>query len=83
LEGHVYALVAIGILTVGAEFYYYLKVVRAMYWLEPAAEKPPPGRIVDEDHGWSSHDADLRLRRIPAAGAEELRGPAPPAVASR
>ncbi len=35
LQQHHYALVAIGIVTVGAGFYYYLKVVRAMYWLEP------------------------------------------------
>lgn len=36
-----YVLVAIGVITVGAGFYYYLKVVRAMYWLEPA----DPARI--------------------------------------
>jgi len=40
-QGH-YALSAIGILTVGAGFYYYLKVVRAMYWLEPAETAPIP-----------------------------------------
>ncbi|MEO7165733.1 MAG: NADH-quinone oxidoreductase subunit N [Chthoniobacterales bacterium] len=34
-------LVAIGVITVGCGFYYYLKVVRAMYWLEPAAESTP------------------------------------------
>ncbi len=28
-------LVVLGVLTVGCGFYYYLKVVRAMYWLEP------------------------------------------------
>lgn len=30
-----YVLVGIGIVTVAAGFYYYLKVVRAMYWAEP------------------------------------------------
>jgi NADH-quinone oxidoreductase subunit N len=33
-----FVLVAVGILTVACGFYYYLKVVRAMYW--PAAEQP-------------------------------------------
>jgi NADH-quinone oxidoreductase subunit N len=40
-QGH-YVLSAIGILTVGAGFYYYLKVVRAMYWLDPATETAIP-----------------------------------------
>lgn len=31
-----WALVAVGVLTVGAGFYYYLKVVRAMYWNAPS-----------------------------------------------
>lgn len=34
-------LVAIGVITVGCGFYYYLKVVRAMYWLEPAPDAAP------------------------------------------
>jgi len=40
-QGH-YVLSAIGIVTVGAGFYYYLKVVRAMYWLDPASEAAIP-----------------------------------------
>jgi NADH-quinone oxidoreductase subunit N len=40
-QGH-YVLSAIGIVTVGAGFYYYLKVVRAMYWLDPASETAIP-----------------------------------------
>ena len=36
IEQHHYALAGIGVMTVGAGFYYYLKVIRAMYWLEPA-----------------------------------------------
>ncbi len=36
LAQHQTALVIVGIITVGAGFYYYLKVVRAMYW-QPAA----------------------------------------------
>jgi NADH-quinone oxidoreductase subunit N len=35
------ALIIIGVITVGCGFYYYLKVVRAMYWLEPPPEAPP------------------------------------------
>jgi NADH-quinone oxidoreductase subunit N len=31
----------IGVITVGCGFYYYLKVVRAMYWLEPANNAAP------------------------------------------
>jgi len=35
IRQHQVVLVAIGVITVGCGFYYYLKVVRAMYWLEP------------------------------------------------
>lgn len=38
--GH-YSLVAIGAVTVAAGFYYYLKVVRAMYWLQPTDPDAP------------------------------------------
>lgn len=41
MEQHHYLLVGIGAVTVAAGFYYYLKVVRAMYWKEPQNE----GRI--------------------------------------
>ena len=34
------ALVAVGIVTVACGFYYYLKVVRAMYWQEPKNAEP-------------------------------------------
>lgn len=40
LQEHHYFLAGIGIVTVAAGFYYYLKVVRAMYWLEPAEGAP-------------------------------------------
>ena len=36
-----FLLVGIGIVTVAAGFYYYLKVVRAMYWNEPAEDAQP------------------------------------------
>ena len=36
IRQHQTLLAVIGIITVGCGFYYYLKVVRAMYWLEPA-----------------------------------------------
>ncbi len=39
-QGH-YVLVAIGVVTVAAGFYYYLKVIRAMYWLQPADPDAP------------------------------------------
>lgn len=40
-QGH-YGLVALGCVTVAAGFYYYFKVVRAMYWQQPAAESAIP-----------------------------------------
>jgi NADH-quinone oxidoreductase subunit N len=36
LAQHEIALVVVGVITVGCGFYYYLKVVRAMYWQPPA-----------------------------------------------
>ncbi len=33
-------LLVIGVITVGCGFYYYLKVVRAMFWLEPPNDSP-------------------------------------------
>jgi NADH-quinone oxidoreductase subunit N len=42
IEQRHYVLAAIGVVTVGAGFYYYLKVVRAMYWLDPAGESAVP-----------------------------------------
>lgn len=36
-----YVLVVLGVITVAAGFYYYLKVVRAMYWLQPADPDAP------------------------------------------
>jgi NADH-quinone oxidoreductase subunit N len=38
-RGH-FVLLGIGAITVAAGFYYYLKVVRAMYWQEPTVEGP-------------------------------------------
>jgi NADH-quinone oxidoreductase subunit N len=40
-QGH-YALSILAIITVGAGFYYYLKVVRAMYWLDPSGQSAIP-----------------------------------------
>ena len=42
IRQHQTMLVAIGVITVGCGFYYYLKVVRAMYWLAPATADPVP-----------------------------------------
>jgi NADH-quinone oxidoreductase subunit N len=41
IRQHQILLVVIGVITVGCGFYYYLKVVRAMYWLEPANNAAP------------------------------------------
>jgi NADH-quinone oxidoreductase subunit N len=41
IRQHQTMLVVIGVITVGCGFYYYLKVVRAMYWLTPPADSQP------------------------------------------
>ena len=41
IRQHQTLLVVVGLITVGCGFYYYLKVVRAMYWLEPPSDAPP------------------------------------------
>ncbi len=41
MQQHNYALVAVGVVTVACGFYYYLKVVRAMYWQPVPAEAAP------------------------------------------
>ena len=41
IRQHQTLLVVIGVITVGCGFYYYLKVVRAMFWLEPPHDLPP------------------------------------------
>src|SRR5262249_23608161 len=40
IRQHQTGLIVIGVITVGSGFYYYLKVVRAMYWLEPTTAEP-------------------------------------------
>lgn len=40
IRQHQTGLIVIGVITVGCGFYYYLKVVRAMYWLEPTSAEP-------------------------------------------
>jgi NADH-quinone oxidoreductase subunit N len=42
IQQHHYILALLAIVTVGAGFYYYLKVVRAMYWLDPAGDTAIP-----------------------------------------
>lgn len=44
LEAHLYWLVAIGVISVGCGFYYYLKVVKAMYW-HAANPDPTTGAV--------------------------------------
>lgn len=41
IEQQHYVLVALGVVTVAAGFYFYLKVVRAMYWQQPANPEAP------------------------------------------
>jgi NADH-quinone oxidoreductase subunit N len=41
IRQHQTVLVVIGVITVGCGFYYYLKVIRAMFWLEPPNDAPP------------------------------------------
>ena len=40
VKEHQFVLIGIGIVTVGAGFYYYLRVVAAMYWQEPNDDTP-------------------------------------------
>jgi NADH-quinone oxidoreductase subunit N len=40
LAAHHFGLVVIGVITVAAGFYYYFKVIRAIYWDEPASSQP-------------------------------------------
>ena len=40
IQHHQFMLAIVGIITVGCGFYYYLKVVRAMYWQEPKNAEP-------------------------------------------
>ena len=40
LEAHLYWLVGVGVISVGCGFYYYLKVVKAMFWNVSAIETP-------------------------------------------
>ncbi len=40
IQQHQYVLSAVGVVTVGCGFYYYLKVVRAMYWQDPKKSEP-------------------------------------------
>jgi NADH-quinone oxidoreductase subunit N len=40
VKEHQFALVGVGIITVAAGFYFYLRVVTAMYWQEPNDDTP-------------------------------------------
>src|SRR6266511_5948812 len=40
VKEHQYLLIGVGIVTVAAGFYYYLRVVAAMYWQEPNDDTP-------------------------------------------
>ncbi len=40
IQQHQFVLAAVGVITVACGFYYYLKVVRAMYWQEPRNAEP-------------------------------------------
>jgi NADH-quinone oxidoreductase subunit N len=40
IQHHQFMLAIVGIVTVGCGFYYYLKIVRAMYWQEPKNAEP-------------------------------------------
>jgi NADH-quinone oxidoreductase subunit N len=41
IRQHQTLLIVVGVITVGCGFYYYLKVIRAMYWLAPSAGAAP------------------------------------------
>jgi NADH-quinone oxidoreductase subunit N len=45
IEQQHWGLVILGVITVAAGFYYYLKVVRAMYWQQPADPDAPEIKV--------------------------------------
>jgi len=58
---HQTALVVVGVITVGCGFYYYLKVVRAMYWPAPTAS-----------YGVTGGQSGDRIHTIPVSGLSRL-----------
>src|SRR6266566_4752571 len=54
-------LITVGVIAVGCGFYYYLKVVRAMYWPAPTAS-----------HGIGSGQSGDRIDTIPVSGLSRL-----------
>jgi NADH-quinone oxidoreductase subunit N len=40
VKEHQFALIVVGVITVAAGFYYYLRVITAMYWQEPNDDTP-------------------------------------------
>ena len=54
-------LIAVGVIAVGCGFYYYLKVVRAMYWPAPTAS-----------YGIGSGESGDRIDTIPVNGLSRL-----------
>ena len=73
---HQIALVVVGVITVGCGFYYYLKVVRAMYWQSDSNTDtiPVSGLVARRDQRVDYRD-DLagRLSATDSGSAEALR----------
>ena len=70
IRQHQTLLVVIGVITVGCGFYYYLKVVRAMYWLEPAKTEPDAGERALSPNDDAFDRRHFRARRLSAADPE-------------
>ena len=67
---HQTGLIIIGVITVGCGFYYYLKVVRAMSWLEPPPEATLQTSVLSRLTITAPNGGDHRLRRLPATNPE-------------
>ena len=74
VQHHQTALIVVGVITVACGFYYYLKVVRAMYWEDATSAEP----ISITGLSAYGHDTPDGRNRLALSGADlECVGPQP------